>query len=354
VTQVTLRNVRKNFGAVRAVDDVSLEIASGEFVCLLGASGCGKTTLLRILGGFTRPDSGEVLADGKRVDGLAPNRREVGFVFQSYALFPTKTVAENIGFGLAVRHRPKSEIAQRVAELSELVRLKGMESRYPHELSGGQQQRVALARALATKPSMLLLDEPLSALDAKIRAHLRGEIRAIVDRLRITTVYVTHDQEEALSIADRVAVMELGRLLQVDAPMDIYLRPSRSFVADFVGTSNSLSGKPLDAKRVAVAGATLQAVVPDALLHAAEVLVCVRPEHVLLGRAGGADQAGLGRLIAVSFGGAVVRARIATSSGEIVADVPTHEWQELGIRQGDAVSWRVRQGAPIVLPIGGG
>jgi len=353
VTQVTLRNITKRFGAVTAVDGVSLDIASGEFVCLLGASGCGKTTLLRILGGFTRPDEGEVLADGKRVDGLPPNRREVGFVFQSYALFPTMTVAENIGFGLSVRHRPKSEIAQRVAELCDLTRLKGLEGRYPHEISGGQQQRVALARALATRPTMLLLDELLSALDAKIRAHLRAEIRAVVDQLKVTTVYVTHDQEEALSIADRVAVMDMGRMLQVDAPMDLYLRPRQRFVADFVGTSSALVGKPLDAGRVALGATIVEAAVPEALRSAAQVQICVRPEHVLLGRAGDEKGAEHGRLVAVSFGGAVVRARIALEpDGEIVADVPTHEWQQLDLRQGDTVGWRVRPGAPVVLPSG--
>ncbi len=350
MTQVTLRDIHKSFGAVKAVDGVSLDIASGEFICLLGASGCGKTTLLRILGGFTRPDRGEVIADGRRVDGLPPNRREVGFVFQSYALFPTKTVAENIGFGLAVRRRPRAEIAARIEVLCDLVRLTGMESRYPHELSGGQQQRVALARALATKPTMLLLDEPLSALDAKIRAHLRAEIRSIVERLKITTVYVTHDQEEALSIADRVAVMDAGKLLQVDVPMDIYLHPRQIFVADFVGTSNSLSGRPLDAGRVEVDGQTVLAPVSEALLHETSVLVCIRPEHVLLDRVSG-QLRGLAKLVSVSFGGAVVRARISTSGGsELVADVPTHDWLSLGVRQGDPVAWRVRDGAPVLLP----
>jgi ABC-type Fe3+/spermidine/putrescine transport system ATPase subunit len=351
VTQVTLRNITKRFGAVTAVDGVSLEIASGEFVCLLGASGCGKTTLLRILAGFTRPDSGEVLANGKRVDLLPPNKREVGFVFQSYALFPTKTVAENIGFGLAVRDRPKAEIAQRVAELCELTRLQGMEERYPHELSGGQQQRVALARALATQPSMLLLDEPLSALDAKIRAHLRSEIRAVVDRLKVTTVYVTHDQEEALSIADRVAVMEAGKFLQVDAPMNIYLRPNQRFVADFVGTSNTLPGRPLGDNRVEVDGVPLNAPVPEALRAAPTVVVCIRPEHVVLSRADGRAAGGKGTVTAITFAGPTVRARLSTASGQaLVVDVPTHEWLTLGINQGDAVMWSVRQDAPILLP----
>ena len=351
MAHITLRNITKRFGAVTAVDGVSLDIASGEFVCLLGASGCGKTTLLRIMAGFTRPDSGEVLADGARVDLLPPSRREVGFVFQSYALFPTKSVADNIGFGLAVRHRPKAEIAQRVAELCDLTRLRGLEDRYPHELSGGQQQRVALARALAIQPSILLLDEPLSALDAKIRAHLRDEIRGVVDRLKVTTVYVTHDQEEALSIADRVAVMDAGRLLQVDAPMNIYLRPQQRFIAEFVGTSNMLPGRPLGETRVEVDGVQLEAPVPEALRAAAAVVVCIRPEHVTLRRDDGQAAGGKGIVAAISFTGPTVRAHVSLAGGQpLIVDVPTHEWLALGVRPDDLVTWSVRPGAPILLP----
>jgi len=355
VTQVRLRNITKRFGATVAVADVTLDIASGEFICLLGASGCGKTTLLRILGGFARPDSGEVLANGKRVDTLPPNQREVGFVFQSYALFPTKTVAENIGFGLAIRRRSKDEIARRVAELCDLTRLRGMEGRYPHELSGGQQQRVALARALAPEPSILLLDEPLSALDAKIRAHLRTEIRGIVDRLKVTTVYVTHDQEEALAIADRVAVMDAGRILQVDSPMNVYLHPAQRFVADFVGINNALPGRPLGAASVEVNGFALDTTVPEPLRGATSILVCIRPEHVILAAPGAAPPGGTGTLAAVTFAGATVRVRLAVPGGhELLADVPTHEWQALGIAQGDTVNWRVRPGTPVLLPGGNG
>ena len=355
MTHIALSNITKRFGAVTAVDDVSLDIAAGEFVCLLGASGCGKTTLLRILAGFTRPDSGEVVVNGKRVDLLPPHKREVGFVFQSYALFPTKTVADNIGFGLAVRGRPRAETARRVAELCELTRLEGMEGRYPHELSGGQQQRVALARALATQPSMLLLDEPLSALDAKIRAHLRDEIRAVVDRLKITTVYVTHDQEEALSIADRVAVMEAGRLLQVDLPMNIYLHPRRRFVADFVGASNMLPGRLLQDSRVEVDGLRLELPVPEPLRAAADLTVCIRPEHVVLRRPDGGTSGGKCTVDGITFAGPTVRARFVTAGGQsLIADVPTHEWLTLGIRQGDPALWDVRKDTPILLPAADG
>jgi putative spermidine/putrescine transport system ATP-binding protein len=348
MTQVNLRSITKRFGPTVAVDDVSLDIASGEFVCLLGASGCGKTTLLRILGGFAQPDTGEVLADGKRVDRLPPNQREVGFVFQSYALFPTKTVAENIGFGLALRRQPKAEIHRRVAELCDLTRLTGLAGRYPHELSGGQQQRVALARALAPAPTMLLLDEPLSALDAKIRVHLRTEIRAIVDRLKVTTVYVTHDQEEALSIADRVAVMDAGRILQIDTPMGLYLRPTRRYVADFVGTNNALSGRVADGQ-VMVNGVALDTAIPEPLRGKPSMLVCVRPEHVILTPAGAAGGGGL--LAGFSFAGATVRARVTLpEGGELVADVPTHAWQAGGFAVGAPVAWQVRPGAAVLLP----
>ena len=354
MTQVRLRNIIKRFGSAAAVAGVSLDIASGEFVCLLGASGCGKTTLLRILGGFTQPDSGDILIDGKRVDMLPPSRRRVGFVFQSYALFPTKTVAENIGFGLAIRRRPKAEIARRVAELCALTRLSGMEGRYPHEMSGGQQQRVALARALAPEPSLLLLDEPLSALDAKIRVHLRTEIRSIVDRLKITTVYVTHDQEEALSIADRVAVMEAGQILQIDSPIDIYLRPTQRFVADFVGSNNALQGTPTGPNSVEVSGLSVNTLVPEGLRADTSVLVCIRPEDVVLTPVDKIPSGGIGTLESITFAGSTVRVRLNVLGGnELLADIPTHEWQRLGFSRGNEVSWHVRAGTSILLPASG-
>ncbi|MBT3360222.1 MAG: ABC transporter ATP-binding protein, partial [Rhodospirillales bacterium] len=242
LARLRIENAVKRFGDAVAVDGVSIDIATGEFVTLVGASGCGKTTLLRMIAGFTKLDGGEIWIDETRVDAVPLRKRNIGFVFQSYALFPTMTVAENIGFSLRLRRRSKTEKAARVAELCALTRLEGLEERYPHELSGGQQQRVALARALAPHPAILLLDEPLSALDAKIRAFLRTEVRAVVKDLGITTVYVTHDQEEALSMSDRVAVMDGGRFQQIGPPMDVYERPAGEFVADFIGTSNRLSG----------------------------------------------------------------------------------------------------------------
>src|SRR5919197_3516635 len=246
--RITLREVTKRFGAATAVDGLSLEIAPGELVALVGGSGCGKTTTLRLVAGFERPDTGEVRFDDRVVNDVPPARRGVGIVFQSYALFPTMTVAENIAFGLRVAGWPALKTYERVAEMVALSRLGGLEGRYANQLSGGQQQRVALARALARRPEILLLDEPLSALDAKIRLRLRGEIRKIQQGLGITTLYVTHDQEEALSIADRIAVMRNGRIEQVGRPEEIYARPRTDFVADFIGVSNLLACRVVSAR----------------------------------------------------------------------------------------------------------
>ncbi len=351
MAKLNFQGVTKTFGDVTAVDNVSLDIASGEFVTLVGASGCGKTTLLRIIAGFTKPDSGELSIDAKRVEGLPPSKREVGFVFQSYALFPTQTVAQNIGFSLSIRHRPKAEIAERVEELCVLTQLSGMEDRYPHELSGGQQQRVALARALAPNPSILLLDEPLAALDAKIRAHLRAEIRAVVDRLGITTVYVTHDQEEALSISDRVAVMNEGRFLQVGAPMEVYLKPSGRFVADFIGTTNNLLGRPAGDGVLEIEGQRVEVRIPEALLGQESYTVSVRPENIGLSRPESGSNALPGKLTSFSFLGQSVRAHIATGGGQdLVVDVSTADWLAIGLAVGDEVAWSIRPDGAIVFP----
>jgi putative spermidine/putrescine transport system ATP-binding protein len=353
VAYLSLRRLRKTFGPVVAVDDVSLDVAPGEFVTLVGASGCGKTTLLRMIAGFTTPDAGELYMDGVRVDRLPPRQRNIGFVFQSYALFPTMTVAGNIGFALRLRRRPRSEIAQRVRELCELSRLVDLENRYPHELSGGQQQRVALARALAPRPTLLLLDEPLSALDAKIRVVLRAELRSIVERLGTTTIFVTHDQEEALSISDRVAVMEKGRFVQVGSPMEVYSRPANSFVAEFIGTSNRLVGIVGPGGRVVVDGAGLDVPVPPALAGHPEVRLCIRPEHVAVTRPEGGRSAGAsGTLVGRAFLGQMIRATIATPGGGcILADVPSEEWARLDLRSGDKVMWRVQDGRGMVFPL---
>ena len=232
---IEIRNVTKRFGTFLAVDDVSLEIPQGSLTAVLGPSGSGKSTVLRIVAGLERPDSGEVLLSGEDATGVAPQRRDVGFVFQHYAAFKHMTVRDNVGFALSIRKRPKQEIRERVDELLELVQLQGFGDRYPSKLSGGQRQRMALARALAAKPRVLLLDEPFGALDARVRAELRDWLRRLHEEVHVTTVFVTHDQEEAMEVADRVAVLDHGRLEQVGAPAELYDSPASEFVQRFVG-----------------------------------------------------------------------------------------------------------------------
>jgi spermidine/putrescine transport system ATP-binding protein len=242
MASVVLQEISKRFGAVTAVDGVDLEVREGEFVTLLGPSGCGKTTTLRLIAGFTSPSSGRIRIGGEEVTNLPPRRRNIGMVFQDYALFPHLSAGENIAFGLRERGVARGKILTRVHELLELVRLAGVERRFPSQLSGGQQQRVALARALAYAPRVLLMDEPLGALDLKLRQAMQMELHRIQRELRITTIYVTHDQEEAMSLSDRIAVMADGRLLQVANPEELYARPATPFVAEFVGKTNLLVG----------------------------------------------------------------------------------------------------------------
>jgi iron(III) transport system ATP-binding protein len=278
-----IRNISKFFGKVTALEEVSLDVGVGEFLFLLGPSGCGKTTLLRIIAGLEEPSAGQVIQAGADVTHLPPSRRDFGIVFQSYALFPNLTVAQNIAYGLENRRLPRAQVAARVAEMLELVGLQGYEARYPAQLSGGQQQRVALARALALSPGLLLLDEPLSALDARVRARLRLELAALQRQLGVTTIMVTHDQEEALTMADRVAVMDRGRIVQVGSPREVYRAPATPFVADFVGLMNFLPGVMMAGRvaQVRCGGALLQ--VPDhvpGLSPGREVMVAIRPEDV--------------------------------------------------------------------------
>src|SRR5215204_2613499 len=249
-----IERLSKRFGTFTALKDIDLEVRRGEFVCFLGPSGCGKTTLLRAIAGLDPQDEGKVIIAGRDVSDAPPADRDFGIVFQSYALFPNLTVGKNVGYGLVNRRRSGAEIKRRVQELLTLVGLTDQEHKYPVQLSGGQQQRVALARALATSPGLLLLDEPLSALDARVRVRLRDEIRALQQRLGVTTVMVTHDQEEALTMADRIVVMNQGAIEQVGTPQEIYRRPTTAFVADFVGSMNFLSGTLAAADRVKVGG----------------------------------------------------------------------------------------------------
>jgi len=237
-----LTNISKRFGRYVALRDVYLDVYPGEFICLLGPSGCGKTTLLRIIAGLEQQDTGQIVQDGRDISALPPAQRDFGIVFQSYALFPNLTAAQNVAYGLENTPMPRTQVRDRVAELLATVGLSGMENKYPAQLSGGQQQRVALARALALSPGLLLLDEPLSALDAKVRASLRAEIRHLQQQLGVTTVMVTHDQEEALSMADRIVVMDKGYLAQIGTPRAIYQQPNTPFVADFIGVMNFIPG----------------------------------------------------------------------------------------------------------------
>jgi ABC-type Fe3+/spermidine/putrescine transport system ATPase subunit len=291
MAKLQLDHLVKHYGKATdaaAVRDLSLEVDDGEFVCLLGPSGCGKTTTLRIIGGFLKPDSGDVRIDGQSVLHQPPERRPTAMVFQRYALWPHMSVYDNVAFGLQVRHRPGDEVRRRVEAALELVGLPGLGRRHPAQLSGGQQQRVALARALVLEPRILLLDEPLSNLDAQLRIHMRTELTAIQRRVGITTVFVTHDQEEAMSIADRIAVMNVGVLEQMDAPGEIYANPSTLFVATFIGTMNRLDAG-LDAEGNLLAG-PFRMPPPDEMrlpsLASAELVAGVRPEDLVLASGG--------------------------------------------------------------------
>jgi ABC-type Fe3+/spermidine/putrescine transport system ATPase subunit len=240
---IELRNITKRYGSTTALNDVSLTVEKGEFVTLLGPSGCGKTTLLRIVAGLTPPDEGEVLIDGALMNGVSASRRPTGMVFQNYALFPHLTVQDNISFGLRMRRAPRAEVTRKVRGVAELAGIAHLLDRYPSQLSGGQQQRVALARTLAIEPYALLLDEPLAALDRKLRIEMRTELRKLLEKVGITAIFVTHDQEEALTMSDRIAVMDHGVIVQFGSPMEIYDEPSTAFVASFVGNSNLFTGR---------------------------------------------------------------------------------------------------------------
>ena len=341
--RISLDRLTKRFGRAVAVDGLSLDIRPGELVSLVGGSGCGKTTTLRMIAGFERPDAGEIRFGDRVVNDVPPRRRGVGIVFQSYALFPTMTVAENIAFGLRVARWPTAEVRARVAEMVELTRLRSLEDRYANQLSGGQQQRVALARALARRPEILLLDEPLSALDAKIRLRLRGEIRKIQQDLGITTIYVTHDQEEALSIADRIAVMRAGRVEQVGHPREIYGSPRTDFVADFIGISNILDCRVASAREGAVEweGARFRATL-DGVRDGDRVLVSVRPEKLELAGAGAPDDGRNrveGVLEVVTFLGPFVRLEVAVRGRPFWVDVPSGEAVALERKKPVTLAW---------------
>ncbi len=319
---LSIEGVRKAFGQTTVVQDFDLDVRQGEFVSFLGPSGCGKTTMLRIVAGFEEPSAGRIMIGGKDVTGLKPNQRRIGMVFQAYALFPNMTVAQNIGFGLKVERMPKGEAAARVDQMLQLIKLSDFAGRYPYQLSGGQQQRVALARAMAGKPEVLLLDEPLSALDAKVRVSLREEIRTIQKELGITTIFVTHDQEEAMSMSDRIVVMNGGKVEQVGTPFEIYNRPTTRFVASFVGTLNVLEGRISDAETGAVDIEGIRVTFGRKLdgANGDTISLALRPESVSLGSHPGRPAELDCTIHSVNFLGSVIRISAGTGSNSVSLD----------------------------------
>ena len=321
--RLELSHIRKTFGAAVALEDITFAATAPEFVCLLGPSGCGKTTLLRLIAGLAAPDNGTMRLDGVELARIPARLRGFGIVFQAYSLFPNMTVADNVGYGLRIRGAAADAIKARVTELLDLVRLANLATRYPFELSGGQQQRVALARAVAVDPKLLLLDEPLSALDAKVRLELRAELRDLQQRLGILTLMVTHDQEEALSLADRIVCMQAGRIAQIGTPDDLYHRPASRFVADFVGLSNLLAPETVRG----LAPALLDAVAPG---HVA----CIRPEDVTV-ISGGSGA----RVRQIEFLGNVSRLHLDWPGGRLIAEQPGRT----PLAPGDAVAVELKR-----------
>ena len=359
MVSVRLQDVVKTFKEVVALDHVNIEVKDGEFFTLLGPSGCGKTTALRVVAGFYVPDSGEVFFNQSPITGVPPQKRNTAMVFQNYALFPHKTVFENIAYGLRVRKIPESEIVSRVRQVSKLVGLEGLESRFPSQLSGGQQQRVALARAIVVEPQVLLLDEPLSNLDAKLRVATRAELTKLQKRLTITSIYVTHDQEEALSISDRIAVMDKGRIVQVGVPKEIYENPQSKFVADFIGIANFIRAKVRGIKNGIVELETRNGapifISGDAAAIGSEVLLVVRPESLELLEEGKSRLGGnvlKGKVGHLSYMGDVIRYEIQNDSvegGILKADVHYPVGRRLVTEGDDAVVYFAPEGARIVM-----
>jgi len=329
---LTLSNVSKKFADTYAVQDFNLDVEKGEFVSFLGPSGCGKTTTLRMVAGFETPTEGKITLDNADITNKAPNQRNVGMVFQSYALFPNMTVAQNIGFGLRVRREKESAIKDRVREMLSIINLESRGDSYPYQLSGGQQQRVALARALAIRPQVLLLDEPLSALDAKIRVALRAEIRSIQQRLGITTIYVTHDQEEALSLSDRIVVMNVGVVEQVGNPFQIYNFPETAFVASFVGTLNTAEATIVDCAKGILDLDGVQFLTAEDLTNRQngdKVRTAIRPERFSFASDGEKANVIDCRIENITFLGAIVRIQVLIGNTKFSMDTFNNPFLEL-------------------------
>lgn len=353
---ITLRGLCKTYGAVVAARDVSLTVGAGEFFTLLGPSGSGKTTTLQIIAGFVLPTRGELEIDGRPVAGLPPQKRDLGFVFQNYALFPHLTVFENVAFPLRVRRLRGTEIRERVRRALALVRLDGFEERLPRHLSGGQQQRVAVARALVFEPRVLLMDEPLGALDKKLREQMQSELKQLQRRIGVTVVYVTHDQEEALTMSDRVAVMRDGAIEQVGTPHELYDAPGTRFVADFLGESNFIEGSAGAVGRGGVVsavvrqGGQLTGVAPVALASGAPVVGAIRPERIVLADEGSEDCTATGVIEEIVYVGDATRCRVQTSTfGTLIIKEQNHP-QRKPRRTGEAVALHWQPGDVWIFP----
>ena len=353
--RIAVRDLTKRFGPLEVVSRASFSIGEGELFTLLGPSGCGKTTLLRLIAGFYAPDEGEVRFDDRRVNEVPPHERGIGMVFQNYALWPHMTVFENVAYGLKLRKLDRAEIAHRVEGVLGKVQLAGLGERYPGQLSGGQQQRVALARALVLNPQILLLDEPLSNLDAKIRIQVRAEIRKLQKELGITTVYVTHDQEEALTLSDRIAVFNQGKIFQVGAPRDLYERPADRFVADFIGINNLIEGtvRSVDAARGRLTAQTalgeLQALRGERLAAGDRCVISIRPENIVLGE-GAEGNFVRGKIAFAAYLGNTLRYDVDLGQGVTFKADIRDPWHHEQLAMGSAVGLSFPVGSTLAIP----
>jgi len=355
--RISVKDLTKRFGPLAVVSEVSLSIQEGELFTLLGPSGCGKTTLLRLIAGFYAPDGGEIRFDDRVVNAVPPHERGIGMVFQNYALWPHMTVSENVSYGLKLRKVSSSEIAERVRGVLHKVGLTGLGDRYPGQISGGQQQRVALARALVLNPQILLLDEPLSNLDAKIRIQVRAEIRKLQKELGITTIYVTHDQEEALTLSDRIAVFNQGKVFQVGPPKALYERPANRFVADFIGINNLVDGTvraiegPLRTVRVETAVGEISAIYDERLRAGDRCVICIRPENAAVdGESGGERNHLKGKISFAAYLGNTLRYDVDLGNGVVFKADVGDPWHHEQLPMGKPVTLSCLIGSTLAIP----